>query len=513
MREVFVVALRLAVGGLELGAEMTAAALVALEGVAAHQQSEFEEVVDPAGFLQALVECVAVTEHTQIAPELLVERRYLRERLLEPFGRALHPAVVPHDAAELTVEEVDRARPFDREEPVEAVARLLLGAFELRMIGGHRLRAQLRREVVADRGGEHEVAVGQALHERRRAEPVGAVVGEVRLAGAVQTGNRGHELVVDPEAAHRVMRCRVDAHRHVVRVLVGDALVHLDQVPVPLADRVLTEAGDRVGEVEIDAVLQRTDALAAVDFELGRPRGDVARRQVSEARIATLEEIVALVVWNLVLGTLVVGVLRYPDAGVVAQRLRHERELRLELVALGDACGMDLRVTGIREERAPAVGPPDGRGVARFGVRRQEERVGVATGGEHDRVGRVRGDVAGDQVTDHDAGAAPVDDDDVEHLGALVERHRAEPDLAGERLVRTEEQLLSGLAPRVERAAHLRPTERPVVEQPAVLAGERHSLGHALIDDRPRELRQPVDVGLTRSEVAALHGVVEEAED
>ena len=35
----------------------------------------------------------------------------------------------------------------------------------------------------------------------------------------------------------------------------------------------------------------------------------------------------------------------------------------------------------------------------------------------------------------------------------------------------------------VERARHLRATERAVVEQPAVLAGERHALGDALVDD------------------------------
>ena len=44
--------------------------------------------------------------------------------------------------------------------------------------------AEQRREVVADRVRQHEVAVGETLHQRGRAEPVGAVVGEVRLARA-----------------------------------------------------------------------------------------------------------------------------------------------------------------------------------------------------------------------------------------------------------------------------------------------------------------------------------------
>ena len=68
-------------------------------------------------------------------------------------------------------------------------------------------------EVVADRGRQHEVAVGQALHQRAGAEPVGAVVGEVGLADHEQAGDRGLQVVVDPQAAHRVVDGRVDAHR------------------------------------------------------------------------------------------------------------------------------------------------------------------------------------------------------------------------------------------------------------------------------------------------------------
>ena len=86
-------------------------------------------------------------------------------------------------------------------------------------------------------------------------------------------------------------------------------------------------------------------------------------------------------------------------------------------------------------------------------------------------------------------------------------------DLAHHRLVGAEQQLLAGLAARVERARHLRAAERAVVEQPAVLARERHALGRRLVDDLVRHLREPVDVRLARAEVAALDRVVEEPED
>ena len=90
--------------------------------------------------------------------------------------------------------------------------------------------------------------------------------------------------------------------------------------------------------------------------------------------------------------------------------------------------------------------------------------------------------------------------------GALVH-------LAHQRLIRAEQELLPGLAARVEGARDLRAAERPVVEQPAVLARERNALGHALVDDVHAQLREPVDVRFPRAVVAALDGVVEQAVD
>src|SRR5690606_27158231 len=74
-------------------------------------------------------------------------------------------------------------------------------------------------------------------------------------------------------------------------------------------------------------------------------------------------------------------------------------------------------------------------------------------------------------------------------------------------------QLLAGLAPGVEGAGHLGATEGPVVEEAAVLAGERDALGGGLVDDVQRQLGEAVDVGLTAAVVPALDGVVEEPVD
>ena len=109
--------------------------------------------------------------------------------------------------------------------------------------------------------------------------------------------------------------------------------------------------------------------------------------------------------------------------------------------------------------------------------------------------------------------ALPVDHDEVEHLAPREHLHGAERDLPRQRLVRPEQELLAGLPAAVEGALELRAAEAARVEQAAVLAGERHALGDALVDDVDRHFREPVDVRLAAAEVAALDGVVEEAVD
>ena len=157
----------------------------------------------------------------------------------------------------------------------------------------HRLEL-VRAEVVADRQRDDEVAVGQALHQRARAEPVRAVIGEVCFTDHVQPGDGAHEIVVHPEAAHRVVHGRVDAHRHFVRILIRDAFIHLEQIPVPLGDLLLAEALDGVAEVEIDAATARPDTAPFVAHFFRGARRDVARRQIAEARILALEIVVAI---------------------------------------------------------------------------------------------------------------------------------------------------------------------------------------------------------------------------
>ena len=125
----------------------------------------------------------------------------------------------------------------------------------------------------------------------------------------------------------------------------------------------------------------------------------------------------------------------------------------------------------------------------------------------------MRGNFAGDEVADHDAPGRAVHDHQVEHFRAGEHADVAQADLPAHRLIGPEQKLLAGLAARVKRARHLRAAERTVRQRAAVFAGERHALRHALVNDAGAHLREPEDVRLARAKVAALDGVVKQAED
>src|SRR5207244_10350470 len=119
-------------------------------------------------------------------------------------------------------------------------------------------------------------------------------------------------------------------------------------------------AFDGVGEIEVDAAAARTDTLPFVAHFFGAAGGDIPRREIAEARVLALKVVVALVLRNLIGTARVAALLRNPDASVVAQRLRHQRQLRLKIATLRNACGMDLCVAGIREVCPAAIRAPDG---------------------------------------------------------------------------------------------------------------------------------------------------------
>src|SRR5687768_18566861 len=103
-------------------------------------------------------------------------------------------------------------------------------------------------------------------------------------------------------------------------------------------------------------------------------------------------------------------------------------------------------------------------------------------------------DLSGHHVARDDAPRPPADENDIEHLGARVHGHAATTDLSLERLVGAQQQLLPSLPARIERPRHLRAAERPVGEEAAVLASERHALSDTLIYDIDAYLSQSINV-------------------
>ena len=123
----------------------------------------------------------------------------------------------------------------------------------------------------------------------------------------------------------------------------------------------------------------------------------------------------------------------------------------------------------------------------------------------------MRSNFAPHQVADDDALGVAIDNNQIEHFGAWKHLHVAETDLTAKRLISAQQQLLTGLAAGIKRARHLRAAEGTVVQIAAVFAGKRHALRDALVNDVHTHLRQTIDIGFARAEVAAFDRVVEKA--
>src|SRR6185312_787980 len=140
------------------------------------------------------------------------------------------------------------------------------------------------------------------------------------LADYVESADRTHQVVVHPEPAHRVMHGGVDAHWLPVRVLVRDALVHLEEIPVALTDRLGPEPMNRIGEIEVHPASAGPHAAPLVAYFFRSAARDVARREVPKARVLSLEVVVPVVLRDVPrLLAAVFLFLRHPHTSVVAQ--------------------------------------------------------------------------------------------------------------------------------------------------------------------------------------------------
>ena len=87
------------------------------------------------------------------------------------------------------------------------------------------------------------------------------MVREVTLTDREQTGNGGHQLIVDPNTTHCIVDSRENHHRIIVlhtvnfignftRINIGNLFIHIEKVAITLKNGINAEAIDRLREVE-----------------------------------------------------------------------------------------------------------------------------------------------------------------------------------------------------------------------------------------------------------------------
>ena len=175
----------------------------------------------------------------------------------------------------------------------------------------------------------------------------------------------------------------------------------------------------------------------------------------------------------------------------------------------GNTCGMDLSVAWVSKSSSSLVRTISSRHVTTLCIGRQKEYVTVSTRCQDDAVAGVAGDLTSHHVADDDALGVAIDFDEVKHLMAVIHFHLTEANLPAQGRVGTEQQLLTGLTTRIKSTGDLCTTERAVRQKTAILAGEGHSIGHALVNNIRTHFGEAIDVGLAGAIVAAFNGVVE----
>ena len=216
VEEVLVIALSLAFLGLILLAEVTTARLITREGVESYELTHGEEVAEVDSLVELDVQTFLRSRNEQVGVELLLQLVHLLQTSLQALSGATHTHVLPHDVAEFLVDRVNGALTLDVQQTILLLINLLLSLSELRQIGRDLRPDSLVGQIVLDGVRQHEVTIGQTLHQRRSTQTVGTVVREVTLTDSEQTRDSGLQLVVNPDTTHGVVDSGIDHHRLVV---------------------------------------------------------------------------------------------------------------------------------------------------------------------------------------------------------------------------------------------------------------------------------------------------------
>ena len=452
-------------------AEVTTARLFAVKCIHSHQTTNLDEVSQTESFLQFVIECTSFARDIDICPELFLDSIYLSDSGFESFGCTSHTNEVPHDKTQLFVDAIHRAFTLNLHQAVNLLLYFLLCFSELRQVGGHTRYADLVAEVVLNGIRKYKVTISQTLHQSRSAETVSSVVGEVSLTDTEQTLNGSLQFIVNPDTTHCVVDSREDHHRVLIRVLVNDFLVHLEQVTIFLCNYILAETLDSVGEIKEYSQTGIVYAIAFVATLFRSARSDVTGNEVTESRIATLQIVIAVFFRNITsfdftgLETFsIFEFLRNPDTTVVTERLRHQCQFGLEVTVLRNTSRVNLRVAWVSEVCAVAIHLHRSRTVRSHRIGREEEGISVTTGSYNNCVCKEALNTSSNKVTSDDTTSTRfailvLDHNDIKHLVAVIHLHFAFTDLAAECRISAEEELLSCLAFCIESTANLCATE------------------------------------------------------
>ncbi len=114
---------------------MTAAALVAVERVIGNELAHCDEVVETERLVELYVHALLCAWHEEVIIECLADIFEFSESEFKTFLVAGHAHIFPHDVAELLVDRIDRAFPFDVHEAVEVCLAFSLRCVEFRSVG------------------------------------------------------------------------------------------------------------------------------------------------------------------------------------------------------------------------------------------------------------------------------------------------------------------------------------------------------------------------------------------
>ena len=148
------------------GAEVAAARFLAGQRVEGQEFAELHEVGHAVGAFQRRVQVRVGAGHVHVVPELGAQFADSVDGRFESRSVAGHADVLPHDVAEFAVQFDRRLLPLDRQQLLELLAGLGLDALELGVVD-RRCYPASAREPVGERVRQDEVAVGEALHQRR----------------------------------------------------------------------------------------------------------------------------------------------------------------------------------------------------------------------------------------------------------------------------------------------------------------------------------------------------------